>query len=232
MRLFLFGNSNWATSKRRKMEVPRTEHSSGAPADARGQLTSKSAVVILITRPLGQNRSKAPLFWSTGEPEKNVLIWQFFLKSDLGNSPILLYRYVLLESNRGVNPSDRPNNTAVRSARLGSTPMITEGKYSVWFRTSSRGGRRHRGAWPEWHAERRRHLVLLLGTLEARGRPLHGQPHLRAICVRSTRGVRNGCGRYTVTGQAIGDVAGSCTGFAKQAPSLKLDVTLVRRRDD
>jgi hypothetical protein len=35
-----------------------------------------------------------------------------------------------------------------------------------------------------------------------------------------------------VTGNSDGDASTSCTGFAKQAPGLKLEVTLIRLSDD
>jgi hypothetical protein len=36
----------------------------------------------------------------------------------------------------------------------------------------------------------------------------------------------------TVAGHSDGDASTSCTGFAKQAPSLKLEVTLIPLSDD
>lgn len=109
--------------------------------------------------------------------------------------------------------------------------MITEGKYSVWFRTSVgegagvvelgpngmlSGGDSSFSYSGRWKQEGDRFTAELTSKRFASGPP--GVFGLDEIDI-------------TVTGVAIGDVVGSCTGFAKQAPGLRLDVTLVRMRD-
>jgi hypothetical protein len=109
--------------------------------------------------------------------------------------------------------------------------LITEGKYSVWFRTPIGEGAgivefcpngeltgvdptySYVGSW-EQVGER------FKATLFAK-RILPGPPGVFGLDEID----------ITVTGRSNGGVVASCTGFAKQAPGLKLEVTLVRISD-
>ena len=108
--------------------------------------------------------------------------------------------------------------------------MITEGKYSVWFRTPVgegagvvelgpngmlSGGDTSFSYSGHWKQEGDRFTANLTSKRFASGPGVFGMDEID----------------IAVTGRATGDVVGSCTGFAKQAPGLKLDVTLVRMCD-
>ena len=110
--------------------------------------------------------------------------------------------------------------------------MITEGKYSVWFRTPVGEGAGVVQFGPDgrlsggdttfsysgrWKQEGERFKATLLAKRFASGPPgVFGMDEID----------------ITVTGRSDGDVSASCSGFAKQAPGLKLDVTLIRMGDD
>lgn len=109
--------------------------------------------------------------------------------------------------------------------------MITEGKYSAWFRTPVREGAgvvefapdgklsggdstfSYEGTWTQ-EGERFR------ATLSAK-RTLPGPPGVFGLDEVD----------LVVSGQTDGSSSISCTGFAKQAPGLKLEVVLIRAEE-
>lgn len=110
--------------------------------------------------------------------------------------------------------------------------MITEGKYSVWFKTpvgegagvvtfgangTLSGGDTTFAYTGHWEQKGERFKATLLAKRFAPGPPgVFGVDEIDII----------------VAGCSDGGASASCTGFAKQAPGLKLDVTLVRMRGD
>ena len=110
--------------------------------------------------------------------------------------------------------------------------MITEGKYSVWFRTPVgegagvvelgpngmlSGGDTSFSYAGRWKQEGERFTASLLAKRFASGPPgVFGMDEID----------------ITVAGRTNGGTIASCTGFAKQSPGLKLEVTLVRMSDE
>jgi hypothetical protein len=110
--------------------------------------------------------------------------------------------------------------------------MITEGKYSVWFRTPVGegagvvvfgpdgkliGGDTTFSYAGDWEQDRKRFKATLSAKRTSPGPPgVFGMDEIDIV----------------IAGYPDGGVSVSCTGFAKQSPGLKLDVTLVRIRDD
>lgn len=109
--------------------------------------------------------------------------------------------------------------------------MITEGKYSVWFRTPVgegtgivefgpngmlAGGDTSFSYSGYWKQEDERFMAILTSKRFAPGPSVFGMDEID----------------ITVEGRSKAGVVASCTGFAKQAPGLKLEVTLVRMSDD
>ena len=109
--------------------------------------------------------------------------------------------------------------------------MITEGKYSVWFRTpvgegagvvdfgpngKLGGGDTTFSYSGHWKQDGERFKATLLAKRIAPGPPgVFGMDEIDII----------------VSGRSDGGASASCTGFAKQSPGLKLDVTLIRMVD-
>jgi hypothetical protein len=106
--------------------------------------------------------------------------------------------------------------------------VITVGKYSVWFRTpvgegagvvhfrpngELSGGDPSFAYVGNWEQVGERFKAALSASRIAPGPPgVFGMDEID----------------ITVTGRSNGGVSASCTGFAKQAPGLKLEVTLIR----
>jgi hypothetical protein len=109
--------------------------------------------------------------------------------------------------------------------------LITEGKYSVWFRTSAGEG--------TGVVELGRNGELSGGdeTFAYTGHWEQDGDRFKAT-ISSTRIAPGFSGVFgkdqvdiSVIGSSRGGVTASCTGFAKQAPDLGLEVTLVRMSD-
>ena len=110
--------------------------------------------------------------------------------------------------------------------------MITEGKYSVWFKTpvgegagtvvfspdgKLSGGDTTFSYLGNWTQEGERFKAAILARRMAPGPPgVFGMDEID----------------ITLAGHSDSDVSTSCTGFAKQSPGLKLEVTLIRIGDD
>jgi hypothetical protein len=110
--------------------------------------------------------------------------------------------------------------------------VITEGRYSVWFRTPvgegagvvefGPGGKLSGGDTTfsyigDWEQDRDRFKAALTAKRTSPGPPgVFGRDEIDIL----------------VSGYSDGGASVSCTGFAKQAPGLKLEVTLVRLHDD
>jgi len=110
--------------------------------------------------------------------------------------------------------------------------LITEGKYSVWFKTpvgegagvvefgpdgKLSGGDTTFAYSGHWVQAGERFKATLSARRFASGPPgVFGMDEID----------------ISVAGYSDGGVSASCTGFAKQSPGLRLDVTLIRMRDD
>jgi hypothetical protein len=110
--------------------------------------------------------------------------------------------------------------------------LITQGKYSVWFKTpigegagvvefgpngKLSGGDTTFSYAGDWEQDGKRFKATLSAKRTLPGPPgVFGMDELDII----------------VAGYSDGDASASCTGFAKQSPGLSLEVTLVRLRDD
>jgi T3SS negative regulator,GrlR len=110
--------------------------------------------------------------------------------------------------------------------------MITEGRYTVWFRTAVgegagvvvfgpngrlSGGDTAFSYTGDWEQKRKRFKATLSAKRTSPGPPgVFGMDEIDLV----------------VVGYSDGGDEVSCAGFAKQSPGLKLDVTLVRIRDD
>ena len=110
--------------------------------------------------------------------------------------------------------------------------MITQGKYSVWFKTpvgegagvvefapdgKLSGGDTTFSYAGSWTQERERFRATLSAKRATPGPPgVFGMDEIDIV----------------VTGHSYDSASVSCTGFAKQAPGLKLEVELIRMDDD
>src|ERR1700731_183204 len=110
--------------------------------------------------------------------------------------------------------------------------MITEGKYSIWFRTpigvgsgivefrpngELSGGDTTFCYTGNWEQDGERFKAALSAKRMAPGPPgVFGMDDIDII----------------VTGHSDGAGGASCTGFAKQTPGLRLEVMLIRMRDE
>jgi hypothetical protein len=126
--------------------------------------------------------------------------------------------------------ADRPLHPSARYSE--SVQLITQGKYSVWFKTpigegagvvefgpdgKLSGGDTTFSYIGNWTQERERFKAAISARRFAPGPP--GVFGMDAIDI-------------SVVGHSDGSPSVSCTGFAKQAPGLKLEVTLIRICDD
>jgi hypothetical protein len=110
--------------------------------------------------------------------------------------------------------------------------LITEGKYSVWFKTpvgegagvveffsngSLSGGDTTFSYIGNWKQDGDRFKAAISARRISPGPPgVFGMDEID----------------ITVAGHSAGGASVLCTGFAKQSPGLKLEVTLIRMRDD
>jgi hypothetical protein len=110
--------------------------------------------------------------------------------------------------------------------------LITEGKYSVWFRTpvgegaglvefssngTLSGGDTTFSYIGNWKQDGDRFKAAISAKRIAPGPPgVFGMDEID----------------ISLVGHSDGGASASCTGFAKQSPGLKLEVTLIRLRDD
>ena len=110
--------------------------------------------------------------------------------------------------------------------------MITEGKYSIWFRTPIGDGAGVIEFGPNGELSGGDTTFSYIGSWEQNGDRFKAAISAKRI-VPGPPGV---FGRdeldIVVAGHSDGGVSASCTGFAKQAPGLRLEVTLIRVRDD
>ena len=110
--------------------------------------------------------------------------------------------------------------------------MITEGKYSIWFRTpigvgsgivefgpngELSGGDTTFCYTGNWTQDDERFKATVSATRIAPGPPgVFGMDQID----------------ITITGHSDGGVSTLCTGFARQSPGLKLEVTIIRLCED
>ena len=116
--------------------------------------------------------------------------------------------------------------------RLECIRLISQGKYSVWFKTPIGEGAGLVKLGPDgelsggdttfsysgnWSREGERFRAELCARRIAPGPPgVFGMDEINIV----------------ISGQSAGGVSTTCTGFAKQAPGLKLEVALIRVGDD
>jgi hypothetical protein len=109
--------------------------------------------------------------------------------------------------------------------------LITEGKYSVWFRTPLGEGAGVAELGPNGELSGGDTTFSYAGTWERVGERFKA-------ALSATRIAPGPPGVFamdeidiSVVGHCDGSVSTSCTGFARQAPGLKLEVTLIRVGD-
>lgn len=109
--------------------------------------------------------------------------------------------------------------------------MITEGKYSVWFRTPVGEGAGVVEFGPNGKLSGGDTTFSYSGHWRQ-----DGERFKATVAKRFAPGPPGVFGMdeidITVAGRSDDGAMASCTGFAKQSPGLKLEVTLVRMRDD
>jgi hypothetical protein len=110
--------------------------------------------------------------------------------------------------------------------------MITEGKYSAWFRTPIGDGAGMVEFGPNGELSGGDTTFSYIGNWEQ-----DGERFKAAISAkRMMPGPPGVFGMdeidIIVAGRSDGGESVSCTGFAKQSPGLRLEVTLIRIRDD
>lgn len=122
-------------------------------------------------------------------------------------------------------------DTAATVRDIKGLSLITQGKYSVWFKTPVGEGAGVVELGPDgelgggdttfsyignWTQEGERFKAAISARRIAPGPPgVFGMDEIDII----------------LTGHSDGDGSTSCTGFAKQSPGLKLEVVLIRMRD-
>jgi hypothetical protein len=110
--------------------------------------------------------------------------------------------------------------------------MITEGKYSIWFRTPIGVGAGIVEFGPNGELSGGDTTFSYIGNWEQDGEWFKAALSAR----RAAPGPPGVFGMdeidIIVTGHADGEGSASCTGFAKQSPGLRLEVTLIRMRDE
>jgi len=109
--------------------------------------------------------------------------------------------------------------------------MITAGKYSVWFRTPIGEGAGMVEFGPDGELSGGDTTFSYTGNWEQDGERFKAAISAR----RMTPGPPGVFGLdeidIIVAGRSDDEVSISCTGFAKQSPGLKLEITLIRMRD-
>jgi hypothetical protein len=110
--------------------------------------------------------------------------------------------------------------------------LITEGKYSVWFRTPVGQGAGVVDFGPDGKLSGGDTTFAYTGTWKQDGDRFKAT----LLAKRVVQGPPGVFGMdevdITVSGVSDGGESASCTGFAKQSPGLKLEVTLIPLRDD
>jgi hypothetical protein len=110
--------------------------------------------------------------------------------------------------------------------------MITEGKYSIWFSTPIGNGAGMVEFGPNGELSGGDTTFSYIGNWKQ-----DGERFKAAISAkRTTPGPPGVFGMdeidIIVAGHSDDGVSASCTGFAKQSPGLRLEVTLIRMRDE
>jgi hypothetical protein len=110
--------------------------------------------------------------------------------------------------------------------------MITEGKYSIWFRTPIGDGAGMVEFGPNGELSGGDTTFSYIGSWEQ-----DGERFKAAISAKRTAPGPPGVFGMDeidiiVAGHSDGGVSASCAGFAKQSPGLRLEVTLIRMRDE
>ena len=110
--------------------------------------------------------------------------------------------------------------------------MITQGKYTVWFKTPVGEGAGVVAFSPDGKLSGGDTTFSYVGSWEQVGERFKASLSARRIAPGPPGVFGMDEIDIVVTGHSDGGVSASCSGFAKQAPGLKLEVTLIRMRDD
>ena len=110
--------------------------------------------------------------------------------------------------------------------------MITEGKYSIWFKTPIGDGAGIVEFGPRGELSGGDTTFSYIGNWEQDGERFKAAISAR----RMAPGPPGVFGMdeidIVVAGHSDDEVSASCTGFARQSPGLRLEVTLIRIRDE
>jgi hypothetical protein len=110
--------------------------------------------------------------------------------------------------------------------------LITQGKYSVWFKTPVGEGAGVVEFGPNGKLSGGDTTFAYVGNWEQVGERFKSSLSARRIAPGPPGVFGMDEIDIIVTGNSDGGASTSCTGFAKQAPGLKLEVTLIRLSDD
>jgi hypothetical protein len=109
--------------------------------------------------------------------------------------------------------------------------MLKDGKYSVWMKTPLAEGTGVVTLAPDGKLSGRDAIMSYTGDWRVEGEQF--EANISAVRHSTGPGAFGALDKIdvTVTGLARGGVTASCEGTAKQAPGLKMEVTLVRMAD-
>jgi hypothetical protein len=110
--------------------------------------------------------------------------------------------------------------------------LITQGKYSVWFKTPVGEGAGVVKFGPNGKLSGGDTTFAYVGNWEQVGNRFKSTLSAKRIAPGPPGVFGVDEIDIIVVGHADGDASISCTGFAKQAPGLKLEVTLIRISND
>jgi hypothetical protein len=110
--------------------------------------------------------------------------------------------------------------------------MITEGKYSVWFRTPIGDGAGIVEFGPNGELSGGDTTFSYIGNWEQDGERFKAAISARRVAPGPPGVFGMDEIDIIVAGHSDGGGSASCTGFAKQSPGLRLEVILIRMRDE
>jgi len=110
--------------------------------------------------------------------------------------------------------------------------MITEGKYSIWFRTPIGVGSGIVEFGPNGELSGGDTTFCYIGNWEQDGERFKAAISAKRMAPGPPGVFGMDDVDIIVTGHSDGAGSASCTGFAKQTPGLRLEVMLIRMRDE
>ena len=110
--------------------------------------------------------------------------------------------------------------------------MITQGRYSAWFKTPIGEGAAVVAFGPDGKLSGRDTTYSYIGNWTQEGERFKAALSARRIAPGPPGVFGMDEIDVVLAGRSDGDVSASCTGFAKQSPGLKLEVVFIRMRDD